>query len=220
MTYFPFAYIICLFPMCLSWNLEFSKNSNEPQLVVFTDNSSFDFHNRLYLEDDNMRILCQIINPQNDTAYNRNELVKNYISVGMAPAIVFSNSTCSTHIMEFFPLVEGGNFYWQLNVSKTVFLQNRQNMSLLNYEPWDFTVELGTGLDLFKTKGSLVIKENEPLLSVQLGDELPGLSTAFSPIKFTLWHSHCSPNVAVLHPTFNMTLQPYSGKHYLGRFFF
>lgn len=210
MTAFTSTFLFCLFPLCISWKLEFFKNSNALEAVVFTDKNSFDFHNRLYFENDTLKIFCQIRNPKNDTNYNRNTLVKYYATQGMAPTIVFSNSTWSTQIMAFPLLVEEEKVYWELNLSKTVLMQNSDS-SLLYYEPWDFTVELGTGLDLFKTKGSLVVKEMEPLLSVQLGDEVKEVPTEFSPIKTALWQSHCSPNVAVLQPTFNATIQPYSG---------
>ena len=211
MKFLRLLFAFYFLPSCQSWHVQFLKSNTELQTVVFTEKDSFNFHNRLYFDEAILIIFCQIRDPQNDTDYGRSHLVKFYASQGMAPTIVFSNSTWSTETMEFPQLVEEEKVYWKLNVSKSALMVDNGDW-LDNREPWDFTVELGRGLDLFKTRGSLVVKEMEPLLSVQLGDKLKEIPTAFLPQKSILWRSPCSPNVAVILPTFNTTLQPYSGQ--------
>jgi hypothetical protein len=199
----------CTFSSLLPYEFE---NEGDVESVVFTseDNNETDSFGQIYLQGSSMIIIYQLRYRNNDTKHNRNNLVRRYASQGMKPNIRFWNLTWNTSF-EVKELVEEDTVYWTRNISKNELTQD------LNYASgtWRFFVELGTGLNLFEKSGNLIIKDEEPLLNLELGDLVTNaIPLQSQPNDVIIRHSPCSSGVAAIVPVINTTENPYSGRNF------
>ena len=173
------------------------------EAVIFTDLSSQfnEPYNLLYFEDASLAVHCQLRNRSNDNPNTRNTLVNQYSAQGMPPTVTFITLDWSKSY-KFDELIEGENVFWMLNISKHELLEEYEE-SNGGKIPWTFKVELGQGLNLFESWGTVVMPDKEPLLSVELGDHITELNKIPSPVDVIVWQHPCSPGVAVLAPVFD-----------------
>ena len=219
-----FCFSSIYFPLTLlqTFHIEaFIYNSEEEtvQAVLFTDSlSQFEEpHNLLYFSEAILSIRCQLRNRSWDTSQSRNALVQQYADQGMFPTITFISLQCSK-LYNIDELVEDDSVYWTKNISKQEVLDYCVVDKNGNV-PWTYKVELGKGLDLFESWGTVVFPDIEPLLSIQLGDTLGDSITGISPPKDVVYWQHpCSPAVAVLVPLFNTRKQSFTGTILYGLF--
>ena len=184
------------------------------EAVVFADFSSQfnEPHNLLYFKAASLEVHCQLRNRSSDTQLTRNALVNQYYIQGMSPTVTFITLNWSKSYKFDVPIVDE-NVYWQLNISKDELLAQCEE-TLGGKIPWTFKVELGQGLNLFESWGTVVIPDIEPLLSVQLGDSLTESNGISSPADVIVWQHPCTPGVAVLAPLFEVE-QSFAGKQLL-----
>ncbi|XP_068707343.1 cation channel sperm-associated auxiliary subunit beta-like [Montipora foliosa] len=212
-----FCFFSIHFPLTLLQTFHseaFIYNSEEEtvQAVLFTDSlSQFEEpHSLLYFSEAILPIRCQLRNRSWDTSQSRNALVQQYADQGMFPTITFISLQCSKSY-NIDELVEDDSVYWTKNISKQEVLDYCVVDKNGNV-PWTYKVELGKGLDLFESWGTVVFPDIEPLLSIQLGDTLVDSITGISPPKDVVYWQHpCSPAVAVLVPLFNTRKQSFTG---------
>lgn len=184
------------------------------EAVVFADFSSQynEPHNLLYFRAASLDVHCQLRNRTSDTQITRNALVNHYYTQGMSPTVTFITLEWSKSY-KFDELIEDENVYWKLNISKDELLAQCEE-KFRGKIPWKLKVELGQGLNLFESWGTVVIPDIEPLLSVQLGDSLSESINISSPADVVIWQHPCTPGVAVLAPLFKVQ-QSFTGKHLL-----
>ncbi|EDO49139.1 predicted protein [Nematostella vectensis] len=190
---------------------DFAK-SGQIETVVFTAaNRETESFGQLYLAGSRMEVFCQLrYRTIQDTNETRRELVDRFALNGMRPRITFSNMTrnSSFEFNEF--VVDENGAYWKVNISKSEISQD--NFSLDSSEAWQYYAELGKGLNLFESSGTLVVKELEPLLNLQFGDEVHGpISVISPPYGAVIRHSACSPGVSAIVPLLDTSIKQFSG---------
>lgn len=181
------------------------------EAVLFTHSfSQFNEpHNLLYFNDASLAIRCQLRNQSWDTPQTRNALVKQYSEQGMSPSVTFITLDWSKSF-NIEELVEDENIYWTSNISKHELLEHCDGESNGKI-PWTYKVELGQGLNLFESWGTVVFPDIEPLLSVQLGDVLDEFIDLSAPKDVMLWQHPCSAGIALLVPIFE-SKESFTGK--------
>lgn len=181
------------------------------EAVVFADFwSQFNEpYNLLYFKNAFLILHCQLRNRSNDAKNTRNTLVKQYSAQGISPTVSFITLDWSKSY-KFDEIVQDENVFWTLNISKSELLEhcNGANSGKI---PWTFKVELGQGLNLFESWGTVVLPDMEPLLSVELGERMTEDNKIPSPVDVIVWQHPCSPGVAVLTPVFEAE-QSFTGK--------
>lgn len=184
------------------------------EAVVFADFSSQynEPHNLLYFRASSLDVHCQLRNRSSDTQITRNALVNQYYTQGMSPTVTFITLEWSKSY-KFDELIEDENVYWKLNISKDELLAQCEE-KFRGQIPWKLKVELGQGLNLFESWGTVVIPDIEPLLSVQLGDSLSESIDISAPADVIIWEHPCTPGVSVLAPLFKVQ-QSFTGKQLL-----
>ena len=165
------------------------------EAFLFTSRSH-ETYNLLHFKDSSLKIFCQLRNRVNDTKDVRNSLVRQYSSQGMSPTVTFTTPTWSKSY-EFDNLVDDENVYWTLNISKSELLQQVDSISD-GKTHWTYKIELGNGIDLFESWGTVVFPETEPLLSVRLGDEVEEVNENMAVEDVIFWQHPCSLSVALL----------------------
>ena len=202
--------VLSFFQYSFSTFLPYDFGHEEVESVVFTseDNNGTDSFGQLYFRGSSVVIIYQLRYRNNDTKYNRNYLVKRYASQGIKPNIRFWNLTWNTSF-ELEELVEENTVYWRRNISKLQISQDSNYIS----GSWRYLVELGKGLNLFEKSGNLILKDEEPLLNLEFGDEvISPISFHSKPKDLIIRASPCSTGVAAIVPVINTTEDPYSGK--------
>lgn len=181
------------------------------EAVVFTDFSSqFNGpYNLLYFKNAFLAVQCQLRNRSNDTPNTRNTLVSQYSAQGMSPTVTFITLGWSKSY-NFDELIQDENVFWTLNISKHELLEQYDGTNSGKI-PWTFKVELGQGLNLFESWGTVVMPDVEPLLSVELGDHMTEFNEISAPVDVIVWQHPCSSGVAVLVPVFDGK-QSFKGK--------
>ena len=210
------ALFILLNLCCVVHSIRSFDYEGHSKIEIFVSTSQHGFAGQLafdwlYFENPFLNLHCQLrYRAINDTVYNRNLLVKQYASQGMAPSLTFSSPTWSkTFEFEILIEEEARSTYWALNLTKAKAFQGASFHGNL---PWRFKVELGKGLNLFEAQGTLVVSDAEPLLNVKLGDEeTESIHLVSPPDGVILWQSPCTPGVAVLVPRLNTVETPFTG---------
>lgn len=181
------------------------------EAVVFADFSSQfnEPYNLLYFKAAYLDVNCQLRNRSSDTQNTRNALVNQYYTQGMSPTITFITLGWSK-TYKFDELIQDENVFWMLNISKDELLEQCDG-TLSGKIPWTFKVELGQGLNLFESWGTVVMPDTEPLLSVQLGDPMTESNEISAPADVIVWQHPCTPGVVVLAPLFEVE-QAFTGK--------
>ncbi|XP_031554331.1 cation channel sperm-associated protein subunit beta-like [Actinia tenebrosa] len=212
------ALFVCLavlstFQCSFSSFLPYDFGHEDVESVVYTSNSEdngTDSFGQLYFQGSSMVIIYQVRYRYNDTKYNRNSLVRRYASQGIKPNIRFWNLTWNTSF-ELKELVEEDTVYWRRNISKLQISQDTNYIS----GSWKYLVELGKGLNLFEKSGSLILKDEEPLLNLEFGDEITNpILFQSKPNGLIIKSSPCSSGVAAIVPVINTTEDEYSGCYF------
>lgn len=183
-------------------------NDDGVEIVVFTSkDSGSGLLGQLYLQGQSPEIIFQLRNRDNDTKYNRNALVNHYSSQGIHPSILFFNASWNASL-ELDELVQTeDSLYWRRNITISNLFYQETKYSIRRYE---FMAELGKGLNLFEHRGSLIIKEEEPLFDLQFGDLVN--SVPVNPKELIIRNAPCSPVIAGVIPISNASENPNSGK--------
>lgn len=181
------------------------------EAVLFTEFPSqfSEPYNLLYFKSASLVVHCQLRNRSSDTQNTRNALVNQYSSQGMAPAVTFVTLGWSKSY-HFDELIQDDSTYWTINISKLELLPHETSSGK---SPWQYKVELGKGLNLFESWGTLVIPDIEPILSTEFGDYLTELNAISAAEDVIVWQHPCTPGVAVLVPVFEVK-QSFTGTLY------
>lgn len=211
LRYLSFYFVFTPIQFLHSKAFIYSDAKGTIEAVLFTDSfSQFrEPHNLLYFSDESLTIRCQLRNRSWDTLSSRNALVKHYSDQGMSPTVTFMTLDCSKSY-EIEELVQDESVYWTVNISKREIIDYCHGQSNGKI-PWTFKLELEKDLGLFESWGTVVFPDQEPLLSVQLGEILNESIDISAPENVIFWQHPCSPGVAVLVPL-SGNKQPLTGR--------
>ncbi|XP_038603486.1 cation channel sperm-associated protein subunit beta isoform X2 [Tachyglossus aculeatus] len=148
---------------------------------------------KLYLGSGPLEVDCELIGLV-DTQENRNRLLKQYTSVGLAPSLRIVNSTYSS-VFHFKMTLD---MSWSVKIPRNAIVVGSD---IAAREEWFVTIALHDGLNVFSTEGTLLDFYREPILQWQLGEILdPSEIKVIIPHLTTLrlTQSPCASDVGII----------------------
>ncbi|XP_016081680.2 cation channel sperm-associated protein subunit beta isoform X2 [Ornithorhynchus anatinus] len=178
--------------MGLTYNVQVTRSSSfscTSKHLIWKRNEMI----KLYLGAGPLEVDCELIGSV-DTQENRNRLLRQYTSVGLAPSLRIVNSTYSS-VFHFKMTLD---MSWTIKIPRNTIVVGTD---IAATEEWFVTIALHDGLNIFSTEGTLLDIFREPILQWQLGeimdpsevkDIIPHLTA------LTLTQSPCASDVGII----------------------